>query len=59
MNEYLQQPAVVGAAGKMGSGIAFLVLREMACLKASQKMDGMRLTLVDEVRVRSFCSNSI
>ncbi|MCK4312975.1 MAG: 3-hydroxyacyl-CoA dehydrogenase family protein, partial [Candidatus Cloacimonetes bacterium] len=49
LNERLQNVAVVGAAGKMGSGIAVLVAQEMTKLKLKPENKGKiyRLNLVD------------
>lgn len=49
LNERLQQVAVLGAGGKMGSGIALLTLQEMSRLQLQHhgRADGARLHLVD------------
>ena len=50
MHEYLETCAVIGAGGKMGSGIALLLLQEMARTEAEKtgKIAGNgRLYLVD------------
>ncbi len=51
LDEALQNVAVVGAAGKMGSGISLLLLQEMAHIEAEQKgkagTGAFRLILID------------
>ncbi len=50
LDEYLQKCAVVGAAGKMGSGIALLLLQEMARMEIERDgcaSDQPRLMLID------------
>ncbi|ADI38821.1 3-hydroxyacyl-CoA dehydrogenase family protein [Waddlia chondrophila] len=51
LNEKLTSVAVVGAGGKMGSGISLLLLREIACLEASKEgqvgSGAYTLTLID------------
>lgn len=49
LNGRLQHVAVLGAGGKMGSGIALLVLQEMSRLQLQRngRADGARLHLVD------------
>jgi len=47
LEEKLSQVAVIGAAGKMGHGIALILLQQMALLDAKQTGGGFRLTLID------------
>lgn len=47
LNEYLEDIAVVGAAGKMGSGIALLLALELARRTLSDPATSRRLTLID------------
>ena len=50
LNDYLEKCAVIGAGGKMGSGIALLLLQEMARLEVEQtgRIAGSgRLILID------------
>lgn len=50
LNDYLEKCAVIGAGGKMGSGIALLLLQEMARLEVEQtgRIAGRgRLILID------------
>ena len=49
LNERLQNVTIIGAAGKMGSGIAVLVAQEMSKLKLIPENKGKiyRLNLVD------------
>lgn len=46
LDDALKRVAVIGAAGKMGSGISLLLLQEMACL-STEKNEVYILTLID------------
>lgn len=54
LTEALEQVAVIGAAGKMGSGISFLLLKEVALLELQQTgnlgQGSYHITLVDNNR---------
>ena len=45
--DYLRHPAVIGAAGKMGRGIALLLLLDMLRPDTEGARDNRRLTLID------------
>lgn len=47
LDERLENVAVIGAAGKMGSGIAVLIAQEMAKLKLKNKAKIYRMNLID------------
>lgn len=47
LDERLENVSVIGAAGKMGSGIAVLIAQEMAKLKVKNKDKIYRLNLID------------
>lgn len=51
LKEALTRAAVLGAAGKMGSGISLLLLQEIACLEAQERSNvgigGYYLNLID------------
>ncbi len=47
LNQRLKKAAVIGAAGKMGSGISLLVAREMANLLTDENKNEFSLTLYD------------
>lgn len=47
LDERLENASVIGAAGKMGSGIAVLIAQEMAKLKVKNKDKIYRLNLID------------
>lgn len=47
VDENLNQVAVIGACGKMGRGIAFLVLQEMALLACTHEPSAYQLRLID------------
>ncbi len=47
LDERLENVAVIGAAGKMGSGIAVLIAQEMAKLKLKNKDKIYRMNLID------------
>lgn len=47
LNEALKKVSVIGAAGKMGRGISFLLLQEIVRLRAENKNEVYRLKLID------------
>ncbi|MBB65645.1 MAG: hypothetical protein CMO81_11345 [Waddliaceae bacterium] len=47
LNEYLEKSVVIGAAGKMGSGISLLILRELTLGALSGTYTKPKLVLVD------------